>query len=279
MGFYVTLPSNSSMRHYPDNSPSHFFTKLPQTFELASTYEVGLAEIQFPMSFLNVETTEFASFYYIAFKASDAVPTLTSLEDFENNKPRNERVIVPSGLHETSASFVSYLNELFQDNFQRNDPTRKDEKRVKLFYDHTTKKVHLKLYEDRTGLILSPNLQRVLGFSRHSEFLGPRRYTSDTDAVDVNEDLKTVFVYCDVVRPRPVGDAMVPLLRTVPLVNKAGEDMVYRIYEKPHYVPLSRFQFDTMEILLTTDSGKKVPFQKGKSVVTLHFRQQRSELL
>ena len=35
------------MRYYPDNGPSHFFTRLPQTVELNDEYEVGLSEIMF----------------------------------------------------------------------------------------------------------------------------------------------------------------------------------------------------------------------------------------
>ena len=45
--FYLTLPSNSSMEYYPDNTTSHYFTKLPQDIHLTGDYEVGLSEILF----------------------------------------------------------------------------------------------------------------------------------------------------------------------------------------------------------------------------------------
>jgi len=46
--FYVTLPSNSSMDCYPDNSVARFTTKLNGAIELEGDWEVGLTEISFP---------------------------------------------------------------------------------------------------------------------------------------------------------------------------------------------------------------------------------------
>ena len=56
--FYLTLPSNSSLVHYPNNSPSHYYTKLSQSVDLDGDYEVGLAEIQFTNTHRNIEERE-----------------------------------------------------------------------------------------------------------------------------------------------------------------------------------------------------------------------------
>ena len=54
--FYICLPSNSSMDVYPENKPSHFYTKLPRDIDLGGKeYEVGLSEIIFTNSYVNVE--------------------------------------------------------------------------------------------------------------------------------------------------------------------------------------------------------------------------------
>ena len=52
--FYVTLPSNSSMDCYPDNSVARFTTKLNGIIKLEGDWEVGLTEISFPSDFQNV---------------------------------------------------------------------------------------------------------------------------------------------------------------------------------------------------------------------------------
>ncbi|GFT78283.1 uncharacterized protein TNCV_4451421 [Trichonephila clavipes] len=57
MSFYVTLPSDSSMHFFPENKISHFKTQLPSSVYLNGEWEVGLSEIIFPHSWLNVNET------------------------------------------------------------------------------------------------------------------------------------------------------------------------------------------------------------------------------
>lgn len=87
--------------------------------------------------------------------------------------------------------------------------------------------------------------------------------------VDLDQEMRNVYLYSDIVGARPVGDAMVPLLRTVPILDRTGTS-VFRIYDKPHYVPLSWFSFDTVEILLANAHGKTILSTTGTSVMTLH---------
>ena len=52
--FYLTLPSNSSMDTFPENTLTQYVTKLPDRFDLLGEWEVGLSEIQYPISWYNV---------------------------------------------------------------------------------------------------------------------------------------------------------------------------------------------------------------------------------
>jgi len=63
-------------------------------------------------------------------------------------------------------------------------------------------------------------------------------------------------------------------LRTVNIGGKEGLT-INRIYQNVQYVPLHRKQFDTVEIDIRDDTGRRVPFERGKVVVTLHFRQRK----
>ena len=54
MSLYLTLPSNSSASYFDGNTPSHYFTKLPQPIQLSGEWEVGLVEIQFINTYSNV---------------------------------------------------------------------------------------------------------------------------------------------------------------------------------------------------------------------------------
>jgi hypothetical protein len=81
----------------------------------------------------------------------------------------------------------------------------------------------------------------------------------------------SLFVYCDIAEHVVVGDVKVPLLRTVNISGKEGV-MISKIYQTVQYVPIQRKQFDTIEIDIRDDTGRRVPFQRGKVIVTLHFR-------
>ena len=63
---------------------------------------------------------------------------------------------------------------------------------------------------------------------------------------------------------------MAPLLRIVPTVNKNLE-VIHKIYEKTHHIPVAKRRFNSMEILLATDRGVALRLEKGNTIVTLHL--------
>ena len=52
--FYMTLPSNASMKTHPDNTLTHYITALPQRIDLTGEWECVLAEFQYPHTWYNV---------------------------------------------------------------------------------------------------------------------------------------------------------------------------------------------------------------------------------
>jgi len=61
----VTLPSNSSMNYYEDNTVAQFTTKLAQTIELDGDWEVGLSSIGVPAEVENAIAKEcYYNIYY-----------------------------------------------------------------------------------------------------------------------------------------------------------------------------------------------------------------------
>ena len=57
--FYLILPSNSSLIDFPTNNGGHFYTKLPESYDLRGDYELGLAEIQFTHRPINIKSASF----------------------------------------------------------------------------------------------------------------------------------------------------------------------------------------------------------------------------
>ena len=116
-------------------------------------------------------------------------------------------------------------------------------------------------------LDVGPCIKRILGLTQQRLQQGQ---TSGTTLIDLNPT-HTLYVYCDIVKNRIVGDKMTQLLRVVPVIGE-DEKMCNHIYENIHYIPLLRKVFDTIEIDIRDSRGQPVPFEGGSSNVTLHFR-------
>ena len=52
--FYIALPSDSSAQYFPENTLSGYTTKLPREIQLDGSWECGVAEVRYPLTFFNV---------------------------------------------------------------------------------------------------------------------------------------------------------------------------------------------------------------------------------
>ena len=69
--FYMTLPSNASMKMHPDNTLTHYVTALPQRIDLTGEWECGLAEVLYPHTWCNVTEND-AWFFLNTIDATDS---------------------------------------------------------------------------------------------------------------------------------------------------------------------------------------------------------------
>ena len=98
--------------------------------------------------------------------------------------------------------------------------------------------------------------------------------------VDVNNGFYGMYVYCDIVQNQLVGDVSAPLLRVVPLQTSwiTQGDMIAHTFNTPHYVPIKTKNFEVVHVDIRKDTGEKIPFQRGKLTIALHFRRTRPTL-
>lgn len=91
--------------------------------------------------------------------------------------------------------------------------------------------------------------------------------------IDLFENLKQMYVYCDIIEPQMVGSNALKLLRVVP-VTSGTQDQTQAKWEpvRAEYLKLSKKHFDTIEIQVRTSLGTLFPFISGKSLLKLHFR-------
>ena len=86
----------------------------------------------------------------------------------------------------------------------------------------------------------------------------PNKVISKTSTAEREADLEhsfhDLYVYCDIIQSQYVGDALVPLLRIVPVEGKDGQ-RISKSFVRPQYVHVSRKQFESIEVNIKRDTG------------------------
>ena len=241
------------MGFYPENTLTQFTSRLPNVITVSGDWEVGLVEIQYPHNWFNVPTT----------KKHRTFTLRSSAADDPNGTLVRRSFFIRAGYY---PHIYDLLSEIQQ---KTNEALSGLNNSIQLDYDGITRNITV-TFSRPCSLSLPLHIRKMIGLTRGSwDATNPNGgEVSDLDPVD------SLFVYCDVLEPRVVGDSQVPLLRIVPVEGVNGE-LITRIYENVHYVRLQRKTFQTIEINIRDRAGANVPFEAGTLNVTLHFRQRK----
>ena len=282
--FFVYLPSNVNSIYF-QNTSANFKTKLARYCSLNGIYEVGLAEISYTYSFLNISEDEIIQILYL---------------DSEYTEFR-KYVKLKKGYY-TIEDLISSLNNIIQINenyvtlpkFELYD--EKNYKKIKLVYGKTK---FAPIF-----LRISYNLARILGISKSEmdeisnhiitmvyydyEYTRKNKDLNEYDfeipeeikaenLYDISGGFHTIFVYCDIIKANFVGDSKTQLLRFVEIPYNFGYgDQVHLIFDKIQYFPLITNEFESIEIDIKDDTGKNIPFNFAKNIIVLHFRKRNN---
>jgi len=248
--FHVTLPSDNSLDTYPDNSASRFTVKLPDRVELNGDYEVGLAELMYPHTWFNFDNFDERFHVFIRLRTGQI-----------------NKYVFKSGYYSDGMELALALNQQISKVLTEVDHPNPI---VRFSFDPSSLRMSL-IHNSRNFIIFSNNFLEYLGF--HKIFtLNLKTATVASEIFDVHRGLNLMYVYCDVAAYSVVGDIETPLLR---VCNTSGNDgdIVRTTFTHPHYVPVSRSEFQTIEINISDELGRPIHFMHGKALVTLHFRE------
>lgn len=250
--FYMTLPSNSKS----GNTAAIFETSLPINVNLNGDWEVGLAEIIYANTWHNVSTEQNTIRFF----------------DYEHNI--RQIIKIPAARYETLGELIETINSSI--NVVSTRENIEYAKSILFGYNDLKKVVQLVFDADVIkNLRISPHLMYMLGFLE--EQLSTVDYTQKkikmiaSHPPDMTGGMHYLYVYCDVVQPQIVGNVLTPLLE---VVNVEGVFMqiVNRIYISPHYIPVLKKSFNTINIDIKNDLNSPILFEFGKTIVKLHFR-------
>jgi hypothetical protein len=247
--FYLTLPSDSSSKYYPENTAAYFKTKLNERISLDGEYEVGLAQFIYPHSWFNFNNYDNKiSIHFVP----DGHQSEQKTHTFHSGQFSNEQKLLENFNNEINVDGLTFT------------------------WNPTTRKVSLRIRYDHAPLVMSDAFKTLFGFDTDGPYTKGTHVAAHT--FDLNDSIHFLYVYSDIVSYSVVGDTKVPLLRVCDTEGEYGR-MVKAIFTHPYYVPIDRNDFDTIEININTELGTPVPFEFGKSVVTLHFRRKNKLLL
>jgi hypothetical protein len=230
------------MDYFPDNTLTHFMTRLPQMMDLDGSWEIGLAEKQYPHGWYNIKKL------------------------FEVNQLQRHTFEQPTGYYPPPKRILKAI-----EGKKHMTPLRK---KFDIGMNEIDHKIGIAVKKD-CQVTISPLLQHKLGFKRA---IFPQGDHVADWVIDVTRGVNSLYVYCPLVEPRMVGDAQVPLLRIVPVEGRDAE-MVTRVFDPVQYCPLVLRRFQTVEINIRDDTGVKIPFERGRVVVTLHCRKRKESYL
>lgn len=259
-GSHITLISNAekSFYLYPTNTVANFTTQLYQPFSLEGDWEIALTEIIFPISFYSVEKDKFGIMIQ---NKEQIVPNLVITETADGKQflDGNSINFLPHGNYKTIQQLINAIHSI----------PEVAEAKFKLIHHELTGYVEA-INKGSCTVTFTKDLARALGFTPFAKYTNG--YGTNPANLHINIP-QQVFVYCDIAEPQFVGDGASKLLRNVgiPDVTKFGE-IYTKTYSNPHYIPILKKNFSSIEVQLKSSTDEFVPFQFGPSSVKVHIR-------
>ena len=240
MSFYITLPSNSSFKDFPNNTLTKYTIRLKNPLRLDGNYEVALAQIIFPKNWKYRE---------------DGIIELSSPK-------KSFQIKVQFLVYETLSHIFERLNNVFMSTGIQ----------AELGYNDETNRVYLSL-APTCKIKFNDNINEVFGFTS-KEFVGfqDKTYSSDIKVMARINNINFLYIYSDICQYQIVGDTEAPLIQVVSAIENNSEFYIEKIFDSPHYIPLARNNLENITIDIRDDLGNPIQFDTGRVVVKLHFR-------
>ena len=278
------------MDFYPKNTLQNYKTRVCITEEFAGKWEVGLVNITYPRMWYNVNKED--AVCYVQFMNWDTktatipIGRYTSMEQLIEALNKALNSTLPATSHQIfQLSYDRLTRKVTYDMI--NNPNRTT---IKLVLPEipgnevSSDDIINTMSTSVVGSSFSPAVASILGFEDtkdrktwSAEFRMQNVGTfTGKHVADLNRGIHSLYVYCDIMEPCPVGDTRVPLLRIVPLKetsdNSTSTMQCTQTFSHVHYHILRHRYITEVEIDIKDSMGRPVPFERGELMVTLHLR-------
>lgn len=253
--FYITLPSNSSMKYFPFNKTTNFTTQLPRPINLQGKWVMALVELHYPQTILPVKR---------------CVVEIITTDPKTKKKAVSNSVEVPPGNYDNMNDIIRTIN------------SNNHEKHVMFGIDPERKYVAAEFFCTKFSCspstihkVIFPNkLAYQLGYNKaENDLLKDNAYAPNPFSIAQGLPSQ-LFVYCNIIEAHITGDIQAQLLRVVQCETKNysfGSTQV-NTFSMLQYFPIINNNFQTIEIDIRDDTGEPIIFEYGTLTATLHFK-------
>ena len=173
--------------------------------------------------------------------------------ELESWTPSRE-IKLPSKYYSTVFEFIQVLNKAHINDYTFSFDKSKDRFIVNVV--------------NRCVVKISNRLKTILGFDKTIFF---NETCEATRAPLLDKNIHHFYLYTNIIVPTHVGGAEVPLLRYIPITNAEYGQTLFVEWNNLTYLPVSVSELRQVELALYDDTGERVSFTDGRTVVTLHF--------
>ena len=250
-GFYITLPSESSKKLFPENNPSEYTVRLPQWVHLNGHWEIGLHSIAYTP-------------WNIIQPLDEPISFMTGGKEGKGGKMRKH--------YSSVKEYIDGINDSLKESHV--DKSLVDKSNEIEFIYESNGKVTARLSPGYT-VRLRREQAIVLGFMTFEDPVETYdiENAEETGTYKANLYRETnIHVYCDIVQPQIVGDKMTPLVAVVPCQKTTETYETLYAVENIHYIPVQTKVFQNIKVHLRSSTEESIPFEHGRAAITLHLK-------
>ena len=304
---YVTLPSNGSKKTFPSNCANSYKNQLARGLRLDGEWEVALTEVHYPQTMKSIEKVVKLTLIVFRFdekgtyktRTTQAVGVVSKFDvsvplQYDFGKldiivPKNKldhraesadilTIELPVAKYNTPKAVVDLVRKSLDKRISELEAAELnpitnlldfgfDAPKNRFYINPTYPYVELIYYGTDEGarmLGLTPQRQKIY------KSITLDKYVLFPAAPQLNT-VNSLYIYTDVIENDIVGDALVPLLRTVNVSGDPGT-IVHEVFHRCYYKRVNRNNIPSIEIQINSETGVPVKFESGHVICVLNFR-------
>ena len=226
---------------------TEYRVQLPQSVDLEGDWETGAYSISYPHTWYTLRNANTDTHFYC-----------------DDGSGFYDTVEMDYGFYTSIQEFITDINRVMKEKLGNGN--------IYFTYSTKTGKVTCHLTQPRYKVFVARRISLILGYAGKETIIDVAEgATQESPHVADLSFFSSIFTYCNIVQAQVVGDVNARLIKTIP-IEGTNSDIITNTFTNIQYLPVETKSFEDVEIVLWTDTGDPVPFERGKAVITLHFR-------